>query len=272
MWGRGEYGRLGLGDRAGSSKLRPTKVKALEGHRVVEGSCGGTHTVVVTDEGRCFIWGRCGVCVLWVGGWGGLARACRQQPAHARVPCRGAFGRLGTGVQKDCINPVELKLPGGPERWRVITAAAGGRHTMVLAVPDNGGQLEERKPFAVELPSPPPSTLGRERSWPGNLADDEGEEGASPLDGVSVDGGDDALGGGLGKEVAVGGLASSPSLPSVRSAQQLQLMDDAAMGDDYSGARVAEGSSPERAASPARAAEAALRVHGLRDDSPRDRA
>lgn len=112
VWGRGEYGRLGLGDRTGSSKLRPQKVssevqaagwppvrrwdlcraqllgtvghpqpilqgispacpaltyacpasppqvKALEGHRVVQGSCGGTHTMVVTDEGRCFIWGR----------------------------------------------------------------------------------------------------------------------------------------------------------------------------------------------------------------------
>ena len=60
VWGRGEYGRLGLGDRTGSSKLRPQRVKSLEGHRVVEGSCGGTHTIVVTDEGRCFIWGRCG--------------------------------------------------------------------------------------------------------------------------------------------------------------------------------------------------------------------
>lgn len=26
VWGRGEYGRLGLGDRTGSSKLRPQKV------------------------------------------------------------------------------------------------------------------------------------------------------------------------------------------------------------------------------------------------------
>lgn len=26
VWGRGEYGRLGLGDRSGSSKLRATKV------------------------------------------------------------------------------------------------------------------------------------------------------------------------------------------------------------------------------------------------------
>ena len=48
-------------------------------------------------------------------------------------PCR-----LGTGAQKDYISPVELKLPGGPERWRVISVAAGGRHSMVLALPDNG--------------------------------------------------------------------------------------------------------------------------------------
>lgn len=66
VFGRGEYGRLGLGDRSGTSKLRPQKVRALEGHRVVEGSCGGTHTMVVTDEGRCFIWGRAAF-----GRWGG---------------------------------------------------------------------------------------------------------------------------------------------------------------------------------------------------------
>lgn len=36
VWGRGEYGRLGLGDKGGSSRLRPCKVKAIEGHRVVQ--------------------------------------------------------------------------------------------------------------------------------------------------------------------------------------------------------------------------------------------
>jgi hypothetical protein len=110
VWGRGEYGRLGLGDKSGSSRLRPQKLKGLlEGHKVVEATCGGTHTIVVTEEGRCFIWGR------------------------------GSFGRLGTGSgQKDSLSPVEVKLPGGPERWRVITAAAGGRHSLVLALPDNG--------------------------------------------------------------------------------------------------------------------------------------
>ncbi len=36
VWGRGEYGRLGLGDRSGSSRLRATLVKAMEGHKVVQ--------------------------------------------------------------------------------------------------------------------------------------------------------------------------------------------------------------------------------------------
>ena len=35
VWGRGEYGRLGLGDRTGSSKLRPTRVKGMASHRYI---------------------------------------------------------------------------------------------------------------------------------------------------------------------------------------------------------------------------------------------
>lgn len=49
---------------------------------VRQGSCGGTHTLVLTAEGRIFTWGR------------------------------GSFGRLGTGVEKDCYSPVEVFLPG----------------------------------------------------------------------------------------------------------------------------------------------------------------
>ena len=113
--------------------------------------------MVVTAEGRCFIWGR------------------------------GSFGRLGTGGERDSPSPAEVKLPGGPERWRIITAAAGGRHSLVLALPDNGSlearqaEWEARKP--LYSPSPPRSTLDSvglerdlERSWAAE-ADDEAEEG-----------------------------------------------------------------------------------------------
>ena len=81
MWGRGEYGRLGLGDSRGTSKLRPHSVD-MEGHRVVQASCGGTHTMALTDRGRLFVWGR------------------------------ASFGRLGTSSERDALTPVEVFLPG----------------------------------------------------------------------------------------------------------------------------------------------------------------
>lgn len=41
MAAAGEYGRLGIGDRSGSSKLRPVKVKGLEGYKIVQVGWGG---------------------------------------------------------------------------------------------------------------------------------------------------------------------------------------------------------------------------------------
>ncbi|WIA13861.1 hypothetical protein OEZ85_002434 [Tetradesmus obliquus] len=112
VWGRGEYGRLGIADRTGSSKLRPHKVRGLEGHTVVQVAAGGTHSVAVTSAGRMFIWGR------------------------------ASYGRLGLGPgARDAYSPVEVALPGGHERWKVAAATAGGRHTMCLAVPVRDASL-----------------------------------------------------------------------------------------------------------------------------------
>ena len=112
MFGRGEYGRLGLADKTGSSKLRPAKIRTIEGAKMVQVSCGGSHTLGVDASGKAWAWGR------------------------------GSFGRLGTGEQRDALSPVEVNLPGGPERWHVIAVAAGGRHSLVFALPDNGEAAE----------------------------------------------------------------------------------------------------------------------------------
>mmetsp|Transcript_13602 Transcript_13602/g.29116 ORF Transcript_13602/g.29116 Transcript_13602/m.29116 type:complete len:631 (-) Transcript_13602:438-2330(-) len=108
-WGRGEYGRLGIGDRTGSSKLRPQLVRGLEGHRIVQVAAGGTHTLALSSRGRLFIWGR------------------------------GSFGRLGLGAEKDMYHPVECELPGGSDRWRVMAISCGGRHSICLALPVRDG-------------------------------------------------------------------------------------------------------------------------------------
>ncbi|CEG35850.1 FOG: RCC1 domain [Plasmopara halstedii] len=55
-FGRGEYGRLGLGDT--KSRTRPHLVKALKGKSVVHAACGGSHTLFVTNDGTAFVAGR----------------------------------------------------------------------------------------------------------------------------------------------------------------------------------------------------------------------
>jgi len=54
-WGRNETGQLGHGDL--NNRATPTVVEALADHRVVAGSCGKGHTVVITDAGIAFAWG-----------------------------------------------------------------------------------------------------------------------------------------------------------------------------------------------------------------------
>ena len=109
VWGRGEYGRLGLGpSEGGASRLRATRLSALDGVGIVQASAGGTHTVALSGDGRVFAWGR------------------------------GSFGRLGTGDDRDRHAPVQVRLPGGPDRWHAVCVSAGGRHSLALALPDNG--------------------------------------------------------------------------------------------------------------------------------------
>jgi alpha-tubulin suppressor-like RCC1 family protein len=53
-WGRGEHGRLGLGDNDKSSKMVPQKVNLLAEEDIIQVSCGGTHSVALTRDGRIF--------------------------------------------------------------------------------------------------------------------------------------------------------------------------------------------------------------------------
>lgn len=85
----------------------------------MQASCGGTHTMVLTDRGHMFIWGRC------------------------------LGGRLGFPAQSTVEFPHELALPGGAERWHPICIAAGGRHSMCMALPRHTVTDHERRQSAL---------------------------------------------------------------------------------------------------------------------------
>ncbi|KAK4368002.1 hypothetical protein RND71_011794 [Anisodus tanguticus] len=106
-WGRGEHGRLGFGDDK-SSKMVPQKVQLLAGENIVQVSCGGTHSVALTHDGRMFSFGR------------------------------GDHGRLGYGRKVTTGHPSEVPINIPPPsdssaedgRWCAKLVACGGRHTM----------------------------------------------------------------------------------------------------------------------------------------------
>ncbi|KAL0720037.1 hypothetical protein Bca4012_069361 [Brassica carinata] len=115
-WGRGEHGRLGFGDNDKSSKMVPQKVILLADEDIIQVSCGGTHSVALTRDGRIFSFGR------------------------------GDHGRLGYGRKVTTGQPLELpiKIP-PPEgslnhtdeeeeegKWLATSIACGGRHTLAI--------------------------------------------------------------------------------------------------------------------------------------------
>ncbi len=116
VWGRGEHGRLGLGE-AWRDRLRPCELPLPQ--RVAHVSCGGTHSALLTEDGTLLTCGR--------PSFGRLGRATGP----------GAGGGPGSG-NPNVPQPVELppppRTPGGPRmRWWVDAVSAGGRHTLALA-------------------------------------------------------------------------------------------------------------------------------------------
>ncbi|KAF6137255.1 hypothetical protein GIB67_036292 [Kingdonia uniflora] len=112
-WGRGEHGRLGFGDDK-SSKMVPQKVQLLVDEDIVQVSCGGTHSVALTRDGRMFSFGR------------------------------GDHGRLGYGRKVTTGHPMEVPINLPPPSnlsenssvgsWCAKLVACGGRHTLAVAV------------------------------------------------------------------------------------------------------------------------------------------
>eukprot|EP00741_Cyanophora_paradoxa_P009380 tig00000144_g9086.t1 len=106
MWGNGQAGQLGLGEK--HDQRTPGLLRALQGKMISVVSCGEHHTAACTDAGELFTWGF------------------------------GVHGRLGHGDEQSLSAP---KLVEGLKEKRVVLVSCGGYHTACLAydAPDGAG-------------------------------------------------------------------------------------------------------------------------------------
>ncbi|GLE06225.1 hypothetical protein PINS_up015467 [Pythium insidiosum] len=148
-WGRGEDGQLGLGDT--SDQHRPVLIDALHERRVVQIACGSGHTVVLTDDGEVYTWGRGDDGRLGHGdnGWKFVPRLVEELRGKniRQVTCGsyhtaavtvsgelftwggGMYGKLGHGNETGHSTPCLVEaLKAQPVRQ----VACGSRHTVVL--------------------------------------------------------------------------------------------------------------------------------------------
>ena len=80
-------------------------------------------------------------------------------------------GRLGFPAQATVEFPHEVVLPGGAERWHPICIAAGGRHSMCMALPRHTVTDHERRQSALSgVFSVPHQPIGARANWTGALA------------------------------------------------------------------------------------------------------
>jgi alpha-tubulin suppressor-like RCC1 family protein len=157
-FGNGEVGQLGHGDEENQLAPRRVPAAAFNDERIVMVAAGGSHTVALSEAGHVFTWGDGGVGqlghndrerqraprqveagrfgsdkVVFVAAGGGYTVAVT---AGGRLYTWGFgnLGRLGHGDAGDRLVPtlVGAGAFGAPEGGRVVMAACGMAHTLVV--------------------------------------------------------------------------------------------------------------------------------------------
>ncbi|RLN68429.1 hypothetical protein BBP00_00001030 [Phytophthora kernoviae] len=137
-FGRGEYGRLGLGDT--KSRTRPHLVKALQGKTVIQAACGGSHTLFVTSDGIAYVAGRPEYVPIELG-----QSSCKLEANRVDVTVC-SHGRLGLTDIKSLMVPTCLDL--GPIPVRQVSA--GGAHSVAV--------MHSSRPIFSPMISPLPTS------------------------------------------------------------------------------------------------------------------
>ncbi|CAM6050589.1 unnamed protein product [Sphagnum compactum] len=129
-WGRGEHGRLGFGDDK-SSKMFPQKVHTLACETIIQVSCGGTHSVALTNDGRMFSFGRGDHGRLGFGESFTTGQPL-EVPVHLPQSKEQHFSAMSMGNGHASNDDTMEDTDDRSGRWCTKAVACGGRHTLAI--------------------------------------------------------------------------------------------------------------------------------------------
>jgi len=170
-WGKEESGCLGIhftGESLLSGVYQPHEVQLPPGISVARVSCGGAHSLVLSTDGRVLACGknengRLGLpneknqltfCELPVfsapsqgGGMGKVVMvACGgahslflTDEGKVYASGRGSQGRLGSGSEKQALEPILVSMPFHPTGAHPAFVSAGGQHSLAVYAGAQGG-------------------------------------------------------------------------------------------------------------------------------------
>jgi len=153
VWGRGEYGRLGLGDDC-ADKQRPVELTLgswggdPRPPRIIDAALGGTHSCLLDESGVVYSFGRNSL--------GRLGEGTFLLPSYLFVyfntvwaigltSCFVLLSQVAHGKWSGEPAPVNFPPPPGGGAWRGTSVAAGGRHTLVTARKVSRVQVEKEE-------------------------------------------------------------------------------------------------------------------------------
>ncbi|CAI5512371.1 unnamed protein product [Closterium sp. Naga37s-1] len=209
-WGRGEHGRMGFGEDK-TIKAVPTVVTLLAGETVVQASCGGTHSLVVTLDGRMFTFGRVDDGRLGPAGsvtTGDLVRVPLPGDPDATFhpdDHPNLHRRLGS-ISRSLSNSSEQPR----SRWRAAFAVCGGRHNLALLCPE-----EDLREASCHLPW---HEAQKEREQGGQKGGEGQLQGAGGA-GAASKGGNSGSEGGDGSKQQVGNKGDGERVEGVASVE-----------------------------------------------------
>ncbi|KEH16774.1 chromosome condensation regulator RCC1 repeat protein [Medicago truncatula] len=152
-WGWGDFGRLGHGDP--SDLFIPHPIRALQGLRIKQISCGDCHCLAVTMENKVLSWGRNQNGELGLGttkdshvpqkilAFEGIRIKMVAAGAEHSVAITedgdlygwgwGRYGNLGLGDTNDRLIPEKVNIDGD----KIVMVSCGWRHT--ISISSSGG-------------------------------------------------------------------------------------------------------------------------------------